>query len=85
MADTEGLAELKQRIIDDPSSVLNDREIMRALITAGDDVVDPNVIDLRSVAIRKLEERLDDFLQTTADVHELRDIVKRQLPHISSQ
>ena len=61
MADTEGLAELKQRIIDDPSSVLNDREIMRALITAGDDVVDPNVIDLRSVAIRKLEERLDDL------------------------
>lgn len=57
----ESLTEIKQRILEDPASVLDDQDIVRALIQAGDDQVNPNVIDLRSVAIKKLEERLDNL------------------------
>jgi len=58
---SEALSEIRQKILDDPGSVLNDREVMRALIQAGDEAIDPNVIDLRSVAIKKLEQRLDSL------------------------
>ena len=58
---SEGLTEIRQKILDNPGSVLNDREVMRALIQAGDEAINPNVIDLRSVAIKKLEQRLDNL------------------------
>jgi len=58
---SEALSEIRQKILDDPGSVLNDREVMRALIQAGDEAIDPNVIDLRTVAIKKLEQRLDNL------------------------
>lgn len=50
--------DLRDRIIADPDTILEDREIMRALIAANGDPLGANVVDLRGIALERMETRL---------------------------
>lgn len=56
--------DLKAQILKDPESVLEDREVMRALISAGGGSLGRNVVDLRGVLVDRLESRLDRLENT---------------------
>jgi len=49
---------LRSQILSQPDLILEDRKIMRALVDASDDTNGPNVVDLRGVAVNRLERRL---------------------------
>ena len=48
--------ELREKILSAPKEVLEDRDIMRALIAADSDERGSNVVDLRSIALERLED-----------------------------
>lgn len=50
--------ELRMRILREPDVILEDPDVMRALITANDRSLGGNVVDLRGVAMDRLEARL---------------------------
>jgi uncharacterized protein YigA (DUF484 family) len=58
------IALLKRRIIDDPQVILQDREVMRALIGADGQPERRNVVDLRGRLVERLEARLDRLEET---------------------
>ena len=60
--------QLRARIISDPEVVLEDRDVMRALIAANDRAMGGNVVDLRGVAMERLEARLDRLEDTHRSV-----------------
>lgn len=49
---------MRQRLLDAPDAVLADDDVMRALIAAGEGPRRANVVDLRGVAMDRLEHRL---------------------------
>ena len=51
--------DLRERIIADPDVILEDRDVMRALIAAGESGLGSNIVDLRGIALERLESRLD--------------------------
>lgn len=51
-------AELRQRLLDAPGLILDDPDLMRALVAAREAAIGPNVIDIRGRAMDALEERL---------------------------
>lgn len=54
-----GLTEdMRDHILSDPESILDDAEVMRALIAANDRALGENIVDLRGVALRRLEGQL---------------------------
>lgn len=55
---TADLQHIRALILSEPQIVLHDRDIMRALVAASDSEQGPNVVDLRGVAINRLEHRL---------------------------
>ena len=61
-ADIEEL--LRRRIMADPGVVLDDAEIMRALAEAADNGRGGNVVDLRGMAMERLESRLARLEET---------------------
>ena len=59
-AERTGIAgDLRDRIIATPDVVLDDPAVMRALIAATDSARGSNVVDLRGIAMERLETRLD--------------------------
>lgn len=54
----------RDRILLEPELVLEDQDVMRALIRAGDARRGANVIDLRAAAMERLETRLDALEDT---------------------
>jgi uncharacterized protein len=50
--------EVRDRILSDPDAILGDAEVMRALIAANDRAMGENIVDLRGVALRRLEGQL---------------------------
>ncbi|SFJ71364.1 DUF484 family protein [Celeribacter neptunius] len=56
--------ELREKIISDPDMVLDDLDVMRALIAANEKGAGSNVVDLRGLAMERLEERLDRLEDT---------------------
>lgn len=69
MSDTSANAEqLREKIISTPEMVLEDPDVMRALIEATDERIGSNVVDLRSVAMNRLEARLDKLEGTHQNV-----------------
>jgi uncharacterized protein len=55
--------ELRDRILADPEVILDDQHVMQALIAANERSMGSNVIDLRGIAMQRLEarfERLED-------------------------
>lgn len=59
---------LRDKIISDPEMILEDRELMRALVAASEDALGGNVVDLRGVAMTRLERRLDRLEDTHRSV-----------------
>lgn len=62
------LDDLKDKIIADPDVVLEDREVMRALIAANETTLGNNIVDLRGIALDRLENRLDRLEDTHRSV-----------------
>jgi uncharacterized protein YigA (DUF484 family) len=59
---------LKNKILAQPDVILDDDDVMRALISADDCARGPNVIDLRGLAMQRLEERLNRLEDTHKSV-----------------
>lgn len=68
MSETAFAAELREKIITDPDVILEDRDLMRALITANERAMGANIVDLRGVAMERLERRLDRLEDTHRSV-----------------
>lgn len=51
-----------------PEAILEDREVMRALVAADDARLGDNVVDMRGLAMQRLEERLDRLEDTHRSV-----------------
>ncbi len=68
MTDTARQRELAQdyrsQIIADPSLILDDTDVMRSLVTASERGMGENIIDLRGLAMDRLEARLDRLEET---------------------
>jgi len=56
--------EWRKRILEDPGLVLDDTELMRALVLTSERAMGGNVVDLRSMAMERLESRLDRLEET---------------------
>lgn len=59
---------LRQKIIDMPQVVLDDPSVMRALVAANDRAMGHNIVDLRGIAMERLETRLDRLEDTHRSV-----------------
>lgn len=69
MTDVPNLpGKLKEEILRDPAIVLDDTEVMRALLESTDKAQGENVLDLRSIFVARLEERLDRLEDTHRSV-----------------
>ncbi|MES2540889.1 MAG: hypothetical protein V4583_09935, partial [Pseudomonadota bacterium] len=60
--------DLRDRILAEPERLLEDRDVMNALVAANDRELGANVVDLRGIAMQRLESRLDR-LDDTHRVH----------------
>lgn len=60
-------ADLREQILADPNVVLDDQDILRALVGAGGSA-DRNVVDLRGVLVERLESRFERLADTHRDV-----------------
>ena len=61
---TIDLQHVRALILSEPEIVLHDREIMRMLVATSDSEQGTNVVDLRGVAINRLEHRLSALEDT---------------------
>lgn len=69
MGNTAVIAEdLRARIISQPDVILEDLDLMRALVAANEKARGGNVVDLRGVAMERLEARLDRLEDTHRSV-----------------
>ncbi|MDV7270771.1 DUF484 family protein [Thioclava sp. A2] len=68
MSETALADQLREKIISDPDVILEDRDLMRALIVANERAMGSNIIDLRGVAMERLEARLDRLEDTHRSV-----------------
>ncbi|MBZ4022596.1 recombinase XerC [Rhodobacter sp. TJ_12] len=68
MSDTAFATELRTKIINDPDVILEDHDLMRALISANERAMGANIVDLRGVAMERLERRLDRLEDTHRSV-----------------
>ena len=60
--------DLRDQIITQPELILDDQELMRALIAANDKSMGGNIVDMRGVAMERLEARLDRLEDTHRSV-----------------
>lgn len=68
MSDSNLAELLRDKIISDPEVILEDRDLMRALIAANERAMGTNIVDLRGVAMQRLEARLDRLEDTHRSV-----------------
>ena len=69
MNDPAAVAEdLRARILQEPDVILEDADVMRALIAANDRAMGGNIVDLRGVAMDRLEARLQRLEDTHRSV-----------------
>lgn len=68
--ETEGTltSALRAELIAAPEMILEDRDLMRALIAANERAMGHNIVDLRGVAMERLEARLDRLEDTHRSV-----------------
>lgn len=57
-SDTRRLDDWRGRVLADPGLVLDDPDLMRALVMASEQALGGNVVDLRAMAMERLEARL---------------------------
>ena len=60
--------EVRTRILQEPDVILEDPDVMRALIAANDRAMGGNIVDLRGVAMERLEARLQRLEDTHRSV-----------------
>ena len=60
--------DLREKIIQNPDFLLEDPDVMRALVAANDVKKGNNIVDLRSVAMERLEARFDRLEDTHRNV-----------------
>ncbi len=58
----------RDRVLSDPELILEDRDLMRALIAANDRLMGGNIVDMRGIAMERLENRLDRLEDTHRSV-----------------
>lgn len=59
---------LREKIIADPELLLEDQDIMRALVSANEQTMGSNIVDLRGIAMERLAARLDRLEDTHRSV-----------------
>ena len=59
---------LREKIISQPDVILDDNDLMRALIAANERAMGGNIVDLRGIAMDRLEARLDRLEDTHRSV-----------------
>lgn len=59
---------VREKIIADPEILLEDQDIMRALVAANEKAMGGNIVDLRGIAMERLEARLDRLEDTHRSV-----------------
>ena len=59
---------IRAKIIADPEALLEDHDIMRALVSANETAMGTNVVDLRGIAMERLTSRLDRLEDTHRSV-----------------
>lgn len=59
---------VRNHIIADPAALLDDTDIMRALVAANEKAMGGNIVDLRGIAMERLESRLDRLEDTHRSV-----------------
>lgn len=55
---------LRDRILSDPSLILDDPEVMAALMAASERAMGTNIVDMRGLAMERLQARLDRLEET---------------------
>lgn len=60
--------DLRDRILARPERLLEDRDVMNALVGANERAMGSNIVDLRGIAMQRLEERLDRLEDTHRSV-----------------
>lgn len=60
--------DLRKLILDRPERLLDDRDLMNALVAANERKFGSNVVDLRAIAMQRLETRLDKLEDTHRSV-----------------
>lgn len=64
----QGAGELRRRILRHPEIVLEDHEVMQALVAANERAMGANIVDLRGIAMARLEARLERLEETHRSV-----------------
>jgi uncharacterized protein YigA (DUF484 family) len=64
----EALDLIRQKILDDPDVILEDQDLMKALVAANERALGGNIVDLRGIAMERLESRLDRLEDTHRSV-----------------
>ncbi|QUJ75347.1 DUF484 family protein [Sulfitobacter albidus] len=59
---------LREAIISQPDVILDDNDVMQALIAANEKAIGANIVDLRGIAMERLENRLDRLEDTHRSV-----------------
>lgn len=59
---------LREAILKRPDAILDDKDVMRALIAANDRIMGGNIVDMRGIAMERLETRLDRLEDTHRSV-----------------
>jgi uncharacterized protein YigA (DUF484 family) len=59
---------LREKIISEPDVILDDQDLMQALIAANERAMGGNIVDLRGIAMERLEHRLDRLEDTHRSV-----------------
>ncbi|NEU34264.1 DUF484 domain-containing protein, partial [bacterium LRH843] len=62
------LGDWRERVLKDPELILEDRDLMRVLISANDRLMGGNVVDMRGIAMERLESRLERLEDTHRSV-----------------
>lgn len=60
--------DLRDRILAEPERFLEDRDVMNALVAANERAMGANIVDLRGIAMQRLESRLDRLEDTHRSV-----------------
>lgn len=60
--------DLRDRILSEPEILLEDRDVMNALVAANERAMGNNVVDLRGIAMQRLETRLERLEDTHRSV-----------------
>lgn len=56
--------DVRQKILSNPDVVLEDQDVMRALVAANERMMGGNIVDMRGIAMERLEARLDRLEDT---------------------